>query len=162
MNDQALIERARRALLSAGVATPPDYAPTRLKVDVLTVPSAQQACALIDAFAPSSGWAQHCSAVRLWQGGWRADDGPLLAGEFVRDHKASLHVRHGAAGWTLVTLTEGEGEPVVVRSHRFESVAALNGAAVPGHSLRYRVYLRRLPDIGLRPMQARFIGFGEE
>lgn len=150
MGTPDLIERAARVLTVLGVAGRPAYRLLRLAAQARTVASADEVRAAVQAFAPAAGWMQHCSAVRLWGGAWRAEDGPPLAGEFVAGAR-SLHVRHGSQGWTLLTLTEGEGDEFIAHDTRFESVAAVHGEPVPGHALRYRVYLRRDAELGPRP-----------
>jgi len=153
-----LATQAKQVLQKLSVANVPDYASARLSISSQTLATPSEVRQTIAAFAPVCGWMMQTSAVSLWRADWNDANGALLAGEFARDNM-SMHVRHGMAGWQVVTFSEGEGDLVMAHSHHFESVPTVNGATIPGHGLQYRVYQQE-SALGLRPFQARFIGFG--
>jgi len=90
------------------------------------------------------------------------DDGPLLAGEYVRG-SAGLTVRFQSGRWSLTTVAESaSGRPALLRDTRFESVARLpEGRTLPGRGLHYHVGYLHHEQAGWRPAFARFTGFGE-
>lgn len=157
---QGLAALARQTLAALGVGRLPDYGATRLRVEARTESAHAEVLAAIADFAPECGWTMQTSAVRVWTGGWDPSDGCLLAAEFANGGQ-SLHVRYGSGAWTLATLVEGEGEAAIAHGHRYQAIPSLAGQRLPGGGLHYRVYWRDLPEIGFRPFQARFIGFGE-
>lgn len=162
MDSQYLTQLAAqaRAVLQRTGAEAPDYAPTRLTVNARTLTELQAVRQAVEAFAPQAGWIMYASKTECWPGEWKEEHGPVLHAEFAKGETQSLHVRYTNGAWSLVEFTEGEGETVLAHSCHFEAVAGFRTGSAAISGLDYRVYHREeQPEWGLRPFQARFVGF---